>query len=96
MSGSTRQVWAVARKELRGYFGSPLALIFLGVFLALSLFIFFWVESFFARNIADLRPLFRWMPILMIFLIRKLHAGVIGQLIAAERPSVTAIVGLAL
>jgi ABC-2 type transport system permease protein len=66
------QVWAIARKEIRAYFGSPLALIFLGVFLAVSLFIFFWVESFFARNIADLRPLFRWMPILMIFLVATL------------------------
>ena len=68
MSEALPQVWAIARKEIRAYFGSPLALIFLGVFLVVSLFIFFWVESFFARNIADLRPLFRWMPILMIFL----------------------------
>lgn len=72
MSEALPQVWAIARKEIRAYFGSPLALIFLGVFLAVSLFIFFWVESFFARNIADLRPLFRWMPILMIFLVATL------------------------
>ena len=72
MNEALPQVWAIARKEIRAYFGSPLALIFLGVFLAVSLFIFFWVESFFARNIADLRPLFRWMPILMIFLVATL------------------------
>ncbi len=72
MNEALPQVWAIARKEIRAYFGSPLALIFLGVFLALSLFIFFWVESFFARNIADLRPLFRWMPILMVFLVATL------------------------
>lgn len=72
MNEALPQVWAIARKEIRSYFGSPLALIFLGVFLAVSLFIFFWVESFFARNIADLRPLFRWMPILMIFLVATL------------------------
>ena len=32
------------------------------------LFHLFWVESFFARNIADIRPLFEWMPVLLIFL----------------------------
>lgn len=66
------QTSAVARKELRAYFGSPLALIFVGVFLAVTLFVFFWVDTFFSRNIADVRPLFRWMPILMIFLVATL------------------------
>jgi len=67
-----RQAWAVARKELSAYFGSPMALIFLGAFLVVTLFAFFWVETFFARNIADVRPLFRWMPVLMIFLVAAL------------------------
>jgi ABC-2 type transport system permease protein len=62
-------VLRIARKELSTFFASPAAFIFIGVFLATSLFIFFWVERFFARNIADLRPLFDWMPILLIFLI---------------------------
>ena len=34
-----------------------------------SLFIFFWAEAFFARNIADLKPLFKWTPLLLIFLV---------------------------
>jgi len=67
-----RQVVAIARKELQGYFGSPMALIFVGTFLAITLFSFFWVETFFARGIADVRPLFRWMPVLMIFLVAAL------------------------
>ncbi len=29
---------------------------------------FFWGEAFFARNVADVRPMFEWMPILLIFL----------------------------
>jgi ABC-2 type transport system permease protein len=62
----------VARKETLTYFGSPLALIFVGVFLSLTLFLFFWVDTFFARNIADVRPMFRWMPIVMIFLVATL------------------------
>ncbi len=58
----------IARKELKATFGSPMAAIFIGAFLLSALFSFFWLETFFARNIADLRPLFRWMPLLMIFL----------------------------
>src|SRR3546814_12709353 len=37
-----------------------------------DLFVFFWVETFFARNIADVRPLFEWMPLLLIFLVSAL------------------------
>ncbi|MFT4614259.1 MAG: ABC-2 type transport system permease protein [Bacteroidia bacterium] len=58
----------VAQKELRLYFSSPVAWLFLAAFNGVVLFVFFWVESFFARNIADLRPLFQWMPLLLIFL----------------------------
>jgi ABC-2 type transport system permease protein len=58
----------IARKELAAFFGSPVAYIFIGAFLAVCLFVFFWVEAFFARNIADARPLFEWMPVLLIFL----------------------------
>jgi ABC-2 type transport system permease protein len=67
-----RQILSITRKELAGYFGTPLAIIFLGVFLAVVLFIFFSVETFFARGIADVRPLFQWMPVLLIFLIAAL------------------------
>jgi len=67
-----RQILAITKKELQGYFGSPMALIFVGTFLAITLFSFFWVETFFARGIADVRPLFRWMPVLMIFLVSAL------------------------
>jgi ABC-2 type transport system permease protein len=63
-----KQVLSLTRKELNSYFSSPMALIFVGVFLAATLFTFFWVDEFFARGIADLRPMFRWMPTLMIFL----------------------------
>ncbi|MEJ2135209.1 MAG: hypothetical protein P8X86_08185 [Desulfofustis sp.] len=56
----------ITQKEFSTFFSSPIAFIFLGVFLATTLFVVFWVETFFARNIADVRPLFEWMPILLI------------------------------
>ena len=36
------------------------------------MFVFFNVEAFFARGIADVRPMFTWMPILLIFLLAAL------------------------
>lgn len=62
----------IATKELAGFFASPVAYIFIGAFLAAVLFTFFWVDTFFARNIADVRPLFDWMPLLLIFLVAAL------------------------
>jgi len=67
-----KQTLAITRKELEATFGSPMALIFIGAFLAVTLFTFFWVDTFFARGIADVRPLFRWMPVLMLFLVAAL------------------------
>lgn len=63
---------SVTRKEVQSYFGSPLAFIAVGAFLAAVLFTFFWVEAFFARGIADLRPLFAWMPLLVMLLVAAL------------------------
>jgi ABC-2 type transport system permease protein len=63
-----RFVARIANKELALFFASPVAYLFLGSFAAVTLFVFFWGEAFFARNIADVRPLFEWMPILLIFL----------------------------
>ncbi|MEM0952874.1 MAG: Gldg family protein [Pseudomonadota bacterium] len=58
----------ICRKEITLFFASPVAWLFLGSFAAVTLFAFFWGEAFFARNVADVRPLFEWMPILLIFL----------------------------
>lgn len=65
-------IWTVAKKELRGYFNSAVAVIFLATFLGVTLYTFFWEEKFFARGLADLRPLFEWMPRLLIILVAAL------------------------
>ncbi|MCX7681703.1 MAG: Gldg family protein [Anaerolineae bacterium] len=72
MGKAMKQTLSITRKELAGYFGSPMALIFVGTFLIITLFSFFWIDTFFARGIADVRPLFRWMPLLMILLVAAL------------------------
>ncbi len=78
-------VLRIAKKEFGGFFSSPIAFIFIGVFLAVNLFIFFWVETFFSTNISEVRPLFKWMPILLIFL----TGAVTMRLWAEERRSGT-------
>ena len=67
-----RKALRVAGKELTGFFASPAAVLFLAAFLGVTLFVFFWVAAFFERNLADVRPLFQWMPVLLIFLVAAL------------------------
>ncbi len=58
----------IAAKEMTLFFASPIAYLFLATFAGVTLFVFFWGASFFSRNIADVRPMFTWMPVLLIFL----------------------------
>src|SRR5512135_2379771 len=67
-----KQTLSITRKELSSYFGSPMALLFVFVFLLMTLATFFRIDSFFARGIADVRPLFQRIPLLMIFLVAAL------------------------
>ncbi|MEJ2323128.1 MAG: Gldg family protein, partial [Gammaproteobacteria bacterium] len=67
-----REILAIARRELAAFFGSPGAYLFLAIFVAAILFLFFWIEAFFARNIADVRPLFEWLALLQIFVAASL------------------------
>lgn len=62
----------VARKELRAFFHSSVAVIFIGMFLVATLVSFFTLERFFGRNIADLRPLFDGLPALLLLLVSAL------------------------
>jgi len=43
-------MFQVFRKEFNSFFASPAAWLFMGAFLLVNLFIFFWAEAFFARN----------------------------------------------
>ncbi len=58
----------IGAKEMSLFFAGGMGYLFLAAFLAVTLFVFFWGEAFFVRNIADVRPLFEWMPILLLFL----------------------------
>jgi len=64
-----RATLTVARAELRGLFRSPTALLFLLSFLGANLFYVFGWQRFLARGLADVRPMFDGLPLLLVFLV---------------------------
>ena len=66
------QIWVIMRRELAAYFSTPLAYVFIVIFLALLAATTFYMGTFFARNQADLRPFFSFHPWLYLFLIPAL------------------------
>jgi ABC-2 type transport system permease protein len=62
------KTYIIFDRELRGYFRTPLASIFLLVFLALSSGMTFFLGRFFERDQADLTPFFAWHPWLFLIL----------------------------
>ena len=53
----------------RGYFASPVAYVFIVIFLLLSGFLTFMVGGFFEHGQANLQPFFAWHPWLYLFLV---------------------------
>lgn len=66
---SIRNIWGVMKRELASYFASPIAYVFIIIFLALMGFFTFMVDDFFEYGQADLRPFFRWHPWLYLVLV---------------------------
>ena len=62
-----RNLWAIARKELRNYFDHPTAYILAVVFLVLNNFFFF--RSAFLEGRATLRPMFDLLPWFLLFFV---------------------------
>jgi ABC-2 type transport system permease protein len=59
----------IAKRELSGYFSSPVAFVFIVIFLLLSGFFTFMVAGFFERGEANLTSFFSWHPWLYLFLV---------------------------
>lgn len=64
-----RHITSIAKRELKGYFNSPVAYIFICVFLVLCGFFTFHVSKFYEAGQADLRGFFIWHPWLYLFLV---------------------------
>ncbi|MCH6583538.1 MAG: ABC transporter permease [Proteobacteria bacterium] len=65
-------IWVVFKRELASYFMTPIAYVFIVIFLFLSGVFAFYLGNFFARGQADLQPFFTFHPWLYLFLIPSL------------------------
>jgi ABC-2 type transport system permease protein len=65
-------VVTVFRRELASYFATPVATVFIVIFLVLSGALTFTLGNFFARGQADLGPFFTFVPWLFLFLVPAL------------------------
>ena len=68
-SDALRHILAIAKREVSGYFASPVAYVFIVIFLLLASFLTFMVAGFFERGQANLLPFFAWHPWLYLFLV---------------------------
>jgi ABC-2 type transport system permease protein len=78
-----QNVSIILRRELRGYFATPLAYVFILIFLIVINALTFYLGGFFERGQADLDPFFTFHPWLYLFLIPALSM----RLWAEERKS---------
>lgn len=64
-----RNTWIIAKREFVGYFSTPLAAVFLTIFVALTGAFAFHLGNFFDRGQADLTPFFQYHPWLYLLLV---------------------------
>jgi ABC-2 type transport system permease protein len=69
MTRFIRNTKGIIKRELAGYFGSPVAYVFLVIFLVLCGFFTFYVSHFYELEQADLRAFFEWHPWIFLFLV---------------------------
>lgn len=78
-----KQLPVICQRELSSYFATPLAYVFMVIFLVLSGVFTFYLGGFFERNQADLSAFFNFHPWLYLFLV----PAVAMRLWAEERKS---------
>ncbi len=76
-------MFAIMRRELRSYFLTPVAYVFIVIFLVLTSTFTFYLGNFYERGQADLAPFFNFHPWLYLFLVPALSM----RLWAEERRS---------
>lgn len=64
-----KHVWVITKRELSSYFTSPVAYVFLVIFLLLAGFFTFTAGAFFERGEASLGAFFSWHPWLYLVLV---------------------------
>jgi ABC-2 type transport system permease protein len=80
-----RQTWIIAKRELYAYFATPMAFVFIAIFVALTGAFTFYIGRFFDRGQASLESFFSFHPWLYLLLI----PAIAMRLWAEERKSGT-------
>ncbi len=80
-----RAVLNLMRREIAAYFATPVAYVFIVIFLVMTGVFTFYLGNFYERGIADLKPFFRFHPWLYLFLVPAISM----RLWAEERKSGT-------
>jgi ABC-2 type transport system permease protein len=97
-----RATFIVARRELAGYFATPVAYVFIVIFLVLSGALAFNAGNFFDRGQADLVPFFTFLPWLFLLLTPAItmrlwaeerRAGTIETLLTLPMSTAAAVAG---
>jgi len=66
---SASNIFAITKRELSAYFSSPVAYVFIVIFLLLTGFFTFMAGNFFERGQANLDSFFMWHSWLYLFLV---------------------------
>src|SRR5690349_22121396 len=69
MNSPVANIKTITKRELSAYFASPVAYVFIVIFLLLAGFFTFMAGGFFERNQANLVSFFLWHPWLYLFLV---------------------------
>ncbi len=64
-----RNIWTITKREVAGFFSSPVAYVFIVIFLLLSGFFTFMAAGWFSAGEARLDRFFTWHPWLYLFLV---------------------------
>ncbi len=95
-------VRAIFRRELASYFATPVAYVFIVIFLVLAGAFTFYLGGFYERGQADLQPFFNFHPWLYLFLVpavsmrlwaEERKSGTIELLLTLPIPLASAVIG---
>ena len=64
-----KSIWTITKRELAGYFNSPVAYVFLVIFLLMTAAFTFLIGQFIDRGQANLQAFFMWHPWIYLFLV---------------------------
>ncbi|MFP6735199.1 MAG: ABC transporter permease subunit [Rhodospirillales bacterium] len=97
-----RYSWVIIKRELAAYFATPLAYVFIVIFLAMSGALTFFMGAFFERGQADMSSFFTFHPWLYLFLIpavsmrlwaEERKTGTVELLLTLPTPTWTIVLG---